>query len=269
LTTLIAWVGVDQRGPASVYLAADSRITWPGQATWDNGRKLFASYSQPDLLGYSGQAFFPTQALSQIVELIDRTLLFSQDTPPPERLALIVEALERSASTYPRRSDKDFDVLYSTRQGQGTASSFALSHIHFVGGRATEPISIGLPKTSSVLAVLGSGGATFEKSLAAWRLSDVGGTSRCVFSALADSLRARGDPFSGGPPQLAGLYRVGPGRTFGVVWEGQRFYCGMEVGKIGSEANVTWHNGLFEICDHGTLKRREGAQPQPRPRNLA
>ena len=58
MTTLISWVGADQRGPASIRLAADSRISWSlsgsEQKKWDFGKKLFASHSGPEIVGYCG-----------------------------------------------------------------------------------------------------------------------------------------------------------------------------------------------------------------------
>ena len=258
---------MDARGPTSLYFAADSRISWPNNI-WDSGRKLFASYSQPDVLGYAGQVALPTQALSQLIDSIDRRLLFGQGTPPTERLALITEVLERSTESYPLPVEKDFEVLYGTRHGHRIPSSFSLSHLSFVRGRAAKPSSIELPKTSAVASILGSGEAAFRQSLRTWKSSEVGGTSRSVFSAFADSLKSGSDPHSGGSPQLIGLYRVGPARTFGLVWEGKLFCCGIELRKPTSQRTITWHNDLFEICDPSTLRREEEAQPQPRPHNV-
>jgi hypothetical protein len=269
MTTLLAWVGVDQRAPSSLYLAADSRITWGENVVWDHGRKLFASRTQPDVIGYSGEVFFPTQAIGQIIELIDGNLLFEPGAVPQDRLALIVGALERSAATYPPRVGRDFDLLYGTREGRGLQSRFRVFQVHFSGGRAEEMSSIELPRSSSVVVVLGSGRGTFEETLRTWEASASGGTSRAVFSAFADSLRTARDPYSGGPPQLVGLYRTGAGKTFGVVWHDERFLCGMHVERMQGDMTVGWHNDLFEICDPQSLARKKGMQPQPRPRELA
>jgi hypothetical protein len=268
LTTLISWVGADPRRLSSIYLASDSRMTWPNSSTWDCGRKLFASDHQPDVFGYVGEAFFPSQTLGQIVDHIDSGLLLNRGTPPLQRAALIAETLERSAKEYPRVSGERFEILYATRHGHGSSSLFALFHLEFSGGRVAGPVSIELPKKSGVVKVLGSGGTTFERTLTVWQSGEVGGTSRSVFSALAEVLRTPGDPSSGGPPQLVGLYGVGNGKTFGVIWEGRRFCCGLEVGNTGRQRNVRWHNELFEICDPTALRRLAGAQPQPRPRSM-
>ena len=55
MTTLISWVGIDQRRPTSLYLASDSRISWGSQHhRWDVGRKLFSCKVSADIFGYCG-----------------------------------------------------------------------------------------------------------------------------------------------------------------------------------------------------------------------
>jgi hypothetical protein len=76
------------------------------------------------------------------------------------------------------------------------------------------------------------------------------------------------DPMSGPPPQLVGLYRIGPGHPFGLIWEGRRYYYATEVTGDVETRSVQWHNSLFEICDPSTLGRALEAQPQPRPSQL-
>lgn len=73
MTAFAAWVGVDQRGPASLYLASDRRISWSGQPfrTWDSGRKVFACSTHPDVFGYVGDVLFPSLVLGQVATLID------------------------------------------------------------------------------------------------------------------------------------------------------------------------------------------------------
>ena len=75
MTSFVAWVGVDARGPASIYLASDSRISWvdPDKTfeTWDYGRKLFASKKYPEIFGYFGDTLFPSQMLGQVLDLIE------------------------------------------------------------------------------------------------------------------------------------------------------------------------------------------------------
>ena len=127
---------------------------------------------------------------------------------------------------------------------------------------------IEFPVSSGIMAVLGSGRAAFQASYDRWQHSDAAGTSRTVFSALGDAMRAGVDPNTGGPPQLVGLYRIGSGRTFGIIWEGKRYFYGTEVKHAARFETVNWHNELFEIGDPGSLGRRIDSQPQPRPNSL-
>lgn len=270
MTTLIAWVGADQRGPASIRLAADSRISWnllngSVDKTWDFGKKLFASHNGPDIVGYCGDVLFPTQTLGQIFELIDRGVFFRTDTTPEERLRLIVEALERSAAHYPQSETREFTLLYGTRTSEGMPGKFTLYKVDFAGGKNLYKQEIPIPQKSGILAMLGSGGNQFKKHLDRWEKSDVGGTSRAVFSSFADFLKSGDDLKSGGSPQLTGLFRTGPARAFGMIWKECRFLGGMELGDSEANSKVEWYNEQFEICDPRTLKRCAIAQPQPRP----
>src|SRR5690349_5803581 len=77
---------------------------------------------------------------------------------------------------------------------------------------------------SGVIAVLGSGSHNVQVPLDEWAASHSGGTSRAVFSAFCDSLRSGDDPFSGGPPQLVGLWRKSPPQTFEVIWQQRRYF---------------------------------------------
>jgi hypothetical protein len=232
---------------------------------WDFGKKLFASHSNPDVVGYCGDVLFPTQTLGQIFELIDRGVFFPTGATPEEKLKLIVEALERSAAQYPQSETREFKLLYGTRTSEGMQGKFKLYQVDYAGGKNVSKKDIPIPEKSGILARLGSGGDPFERHLARWENSDVGGTSRAVFSSFADFLKSGDDPKSGGPPQLTGLFRKGPARAFGMVWNGCRFLGGMELADTEVNSKIEWYNEQFEICDPRTLKRRPIAQPQPRP----
>lgn len=76
MTLLVSWVGVDPRGPASAYIATDSRISWSEENVFDYGRKVFALDNHPDIFGYVGDVLFPSIVLTQIAEMADTGLLF-------------------------------------------------------------------------------------------------------------------------------------------------------------------------------------------------
>lgn len=267
MTSLIAWVGVDNRGAASLYFASDSRISWPGAEVWDHGRKLFACRRQPHIFGYCGDVLFPTQTLSQITEIIDSNLMasgpFESVNSHTEKVSSV---LESAFKTYPAAAKRKFDVLHCMREGEHMQSRFHVNQITFDMSGSAKIAPLQLPSQSGVMAVLGSGSHSVQARLDDWAASHTGGTSRAVFSAFCDSLRSGDDPLSGGPPQLVGLWRKSPPQTFGVIWQERRYFYGLEAGVPPSQDGVHWFNELFEICDPVTLARKEGAQPQPRPK---
>ena len=47
MTSLAAWPGIDSRGLSTLYIVADSRISWPGSSDhWEFGAKVFARDSE-------------------------------------------------------------------------------------------------------------------------------------------------------------------------------------------------------------------------------
>ena len=268
MTSLISWIGIDQRGPASAYFASDSRITWGGKNGWEHGRKLFASSKYPHILGYCGDVLFPTQTLSQVIEMIDAGLLLDNSDTIDVSVEKMVSVISSAFDTYPSTAKKRFEVLYCFREGDGVSALFHLRHIVFDPIQAPRVSIINLPAHSDIVANLGTGAVSMRASLEPWKASEVGGTSRAVFSAFSDSLRSGIDRNSAGPPQLVGLQRRFAAKTFGIVWEQRRYFYGLEVDLVTSSTDVRWFNDRLEICDPQTMSRRIDAQPQPRPRGL-
>jgi hypothetical protein len=124
VTSLLAWVGVDQRGPASVYMASDSRISWGAKQYWDFGRKLFASTRFPELFGYCGDVAFPSHVLGQTTVLIDTGLLFELTDSPLAKLEKVKTSLSRSLAGYPSTYRRPFSIVYCTRENMGMHSIF-------------------------------------------------------------------------------------------------------------------------------------------------
>lgn len=267
MTVLVSWAGVDSRGPASLYLASDSRMSWPDKSCWDYGRKLFASQVTPDVLGYSGDAFPPTQVLSQITSRLDAGAFFQGNESCDTRAELIAAFIADSMSSYPPPHRGEFQVLYGTRVGEGNRATFFAYRIDFRGG-STRTQQATMPIESNVLCVVGSGRNAMEKRLAAWQISDVGRTSRAVFGALCDTIAGNEDPRVGGAPQLVSLYRKGPARTIGVSFEGRGFVDGAAANPASSREPYEWRNSRFERLDSASLELLAGSQRQPRPRQV-
>jgi hypothetical protein len=75
LTSLVVWVTVDQRGPASAYIATDSRISWPTGPTeatqWDGARKMYSTTKLAHIMGYVGDVLFPALTLPVVAAQLD------------------------------------------------------------------------------------------------------------------------------------------------------------------------------------------------------
>jgi hypothetical protein len=122
---------------------------------------------------------------------------------------------------------------------------------------------VALLDVSALTIVLGSGDRVVTNHQIAAR-NELGTFSRAVFTGFCDSLISGEDPFSGGAPQLVGLYRNGSGMHFGTILRGKSYYRGLEAAQL-SVPQIEWRNELFERCD-SSGKRIEGAQAQPRLR---
>ncbi len=215
--------------------------------------------------GYCGDAFFPTQILSQVIDMIDAQLLCPEGHSSADCIASIVRTISESLKNYGANPKPNFSIIHAMRIGIKMQSRFEVHKVDFSHGNRGNPHFIKIPQDSGVLASIVSGQTAFDASMSKWRRSDVQATSRAVFSAFCDALRDGIDPLSGPPPQLVGLYRIGGGRAFGVVWNRHRYFYGTEVAGDMSSRNIKWHNDLFELCDPATLERETGSQPQPRP----
>ncbi len=264
MTSLVGWVAVDARAPSSLYVASDSRITWGGPThRWDQGRKVFACLTKAHLFAYVGAVLFPALALPTITERIDRGLLVDDGRGWAVN---VHEAVRLLHSDYPPRHRSDFGIVHGYRSGERMSCRFHLSITKYdAAADSWQVVDPPMPERSSVLHVDGSGSQAVRDVALLWQQSPSRDTSRAVFGAFHEAVRAGADPLSGGAPQIGGLYRIGPGRMLGVVLEGQRYFSGAKL--IGGEnvAGIEWRNGLFERVDGKTRRRLLGAQKhQPR-----
>ncbi|WP_437757885.1 hypothetical protein [Sorangium sp. So ce1389] len=269
MTTLVSWLGVDQRGPTSLYLASDSRFTWESGETWDYGRKLFASRSRPVILGYCGDVLFASQTIAQALDLIDLGLLVVDTLTHVEHgLASLTDFLQSALTSYPKSQQRPFSVICACRSGSGMTSNFGVSEVSWSADRGWLTCPHTLPAQSAVVVARGSGNATFGGADKQWRKSDIGGTSRAVYSAFCDHVASGTDAKTGGAPQLVGIYRVGAAITFGVIYAKQRWLSGAPVATCDPRATLEWRDDLFQRCDGHTLGPLPQAQRHARPAGL-
>lgn len=246
-----------------MYIASDSRISWGTVDTWDRGRKTFASSSSPHIFGYWGDVLFPSLALPTVLDEIAAGTMRSRGSAFGD----IVNSLRRLWDGYPQREQRDFGIILGTRRRDGMDSVFELAVITFEAENGTwELREVPMPCASARLHLAGSGSRYVREAETVWQDSAQGGTSRAIYSAFVEALSQGADPYSGGAPQLVGLYRKGPGVRFGTVYQGKRYIAGNRVTQRRARiSNVQWFNELFERADGGRAKRLPQAQKHALP----
>ena len=273
MTTLVAWVSYSATGerpdlPKAIYFASDSRITWGSQARrWDAGRKLFSPLAEPHLFGYCGDVVFPSLVLGQVVSAIDNNILFERGMAADERHERILESMKGSFHRRHNAPDQDFSVLHAFREKSWPSTKFSVWYVDYqTKTKMWTSKKLPIPTETKPLIYLGSGRSSAKVFGRQWEASDVGGTSRSIFSAFCESIEAGSDRLTGGPPQIAGLYmKMGP-QTFGSVNNGRLYLHGLEISRGKMLANIEWRDELFQRIDQKTLKPLRGARRFARPR---
>ncbi|WP_433534551.1 hypothetical protein ACQPZK_20485 [Micromonospora sp. CA-249363] len=258
MTSIVAWAAVDARAVASLYIASDSRISTPDGAGWNQGRKVFACANRPHIFGYWGDVLFPALAIPVLVDRLDHGLPADDQGAAPLDFE---QAVRRLWKDYPAHWRADLGIIRGYRIGRGMDCRFMLEILTYEARKdAWKTRAVPVPDHSSFLHVAGSGAKAVHETHELWLASTSAGTSRAAFSTLCESLRRGTDPRSGGAPQLAGLYRIGAGKLFGVVVGNQRYFTGSHLPGDEVPAAVEWRNELFERVDGAKRRRLPGAQ---------
>jgi hypothetical protein len=157
MTLLVSWTGVDTHGTASVYMAADSRITWSKEIQFDYGRKVFGFANHPDILGYCGDVLFPSIVLGQITEMAEAGLLFGDGSSCKEKFEAIKEKLVQIFEKYPRDVEQitreSLQVIHASREPQDN-SKFSCHMIEWRRRKEWTGKELALPNQSGLLCVL-------------------------------------------------------------------------------------------------------------------
>lgn len=264
MTLIVSWIGVDDKkggkSIASIYLASDSRYSWDTNTKYNYGQKVFGSSSYPEIFSFCGDVLFPIHVIIQIVSQIDNHLLIKKEDSAETKRAKIFHYLDSSLRSYPKQCMVGgFSILYATRVGK----NFNLYRYHYTNKLECDEIN--LPNKSTKVYSGGSGSIEFDEN---WMQCDNEKnnnheTSRAVYHCLSETLKNIKDPRTGGLPQVVGLYRNKNSRLIGIVENDKKYIFGKEALPEISSQNIEWRNGNFEIIDHCTLKRKEGAQVQP------
>jgi hypothetical protein len=267
MTSLVCWIGKDHRKVNSVYIVTDSRITIGNHVVSDSAQKVFACATRPEIYGYCGSADRPPEVLRSLVSALDSgsiemTAASGYDSAEQVRRFLAGQLPITAAG--PDYSNTV--IVRAVRTGEGfERAEFSVFQFYVTAG-GWDWSSVELPDVSDVVVAMGSGADRVRKWREYW--SSAQGrrrTSRGVFSALCGALRAEEDHWSGGPPQLVGMYQEGPAIVFGVIFNGARYLLGREV---PADAATHWRDELFQIFDGESMKPGPLAAVHLRPRGL-
>ncbi|MEI4650875.1 hypothetical protein WAG28_23720 [Bacillus cereus] len=265
MTLVVAWIGVDTKGPGSVYIASDSRVSWGNKSYFDYARKVFAFNNYPDILGYCGDVGFPSIVLSQIIEMADSGLLFKDDFTCKEKFEAINETLKNAFLKYPSEvTYGSLKIIHISREATDN-KKFVCHLIKWNPKDNWGYEEVTLPAESGLILAMGSGETEFQTNYGRYQNGDNTGTSRNVFQCFCDTLFNIEDTQCGGSPQLVGLYRK-PESTalrFGIIKDGKRYLFGAEIDNPINFDMIEWRNEFFELCDGRTMLKLEHAQRQP------
>lgn len=259
MTLIISWVGVDSRGIASLYMASDSRYSW-GNAVYDHGIKVFGSSRFPEIFGFCGDVLFPSIVLGQLIPQIDAGLLITDSDDSITKNDKVLNYIKSSLNSYPTKiSTGSFKMLHGTR----TNGNFNCYLTEFSIIHGLKNYEVPLPKNSTVICSAGSGKKEFDENYERARKNNNYGTSRGVFNCFSKTLMTIKDPFTGGMPQIVGLYRIGNRLLFGIVSSEKKYIYGKETSEDINSSSIEWRNENFERMDPRSLKLLSGAQRQP------
>ncbi len=111
MTSLASWSGVDSRGPSSIYLVSDSRISWGGTpSSFDFGSKVFASSASTDMFSYCGDVLFPVIALGQIESLMAEDILDFEQLSSTQRHSEVATLLKGAFDGFPKAHQSPFSI---------------------------------------------------------------------------------------------------------------------------------------------------------------
>lgn len=269
MTLIVSWIGVDSRAPSSMYIASDSRITWD-KNHFDQGKKVFACKTYPDIFGYCGDVLFPLMVLNQIVDSIDSGLLYSPNWDYRKKTAKVRQRLMDSFRRYPSNVNSimndSVEILHGIRDDSD--ASFHCMQLKWTRKENKWHFrELPIKKYSYQIRVSGSGARKFNEIYRDYECHPQFKTSRAVFQTFCDTLDVINEPTVGGAPQLVGLYRKkeSPGIMFGIINKGSRFFAGLQVDNYcrNNLEQVEWRNELFERCDGKNKIIIKGAQKQP------
>ncbi|CAA0080090.1 Uncharacterised protein [Zhongshania aliphaticivorans] len=266
MTLLVAWAGIDSRGPASVYIATDSRVSWGSKGHFDHANKTFALQKFPAIIGYCGDSMASLMLISQAI-----TLMEAVPESHGQNLENLVDVLIRFAvrnySQYPAElSSGSFTVVICGKSRTESAGEFACYQVDSTFDKTTKKF-LKLPEQSGPIVVAGSGASEFGDRYERHQSVENPNksTSRDVFHVFNQTISNTAIYSVGNIPQITTVIRkpYSGGAHCGVVVNSQRYIAGQLIDKDIAPKELQWFNDNFEITNPQTKRRQDGAQAQP------
>lgn len=259
MTLIIGWLACDQNGPCSAYMASDSRIS-NKYNSYDYSQKLFALKCTPDILGYCGETIFTSQCLSRLTSICDEGHLLCDNMTFSERSDIIFAEIQKDYERYNLNNER-IKIYHIGRELNKTfcACEYACD------GKKWDKQNISTDYSKSTkLFCEGSGSTEYEKRFRYFEKGNNEDTSRNYFHCFCDILKDIKDSYTGGNPQLVGLYDGKyNGMYHGTIIGGKTYYKAIEIDNVYNMSGIRWYNEKFEICDFNSKKKKIGAMSQP------
>lgn len=264
MTLIASWGSADckRKGNklSAVYFCADSRITWPGACSFDQGQKVFGCIKSPEIFCYCGDAQFVPMSLPPLLSEIDSGVLFPLGCSYHQKRDSILDFFQQKLNSYPPGLRPNSTTIY-----YATCINWSFYMAKFCCNTSGITVNdISLTHESSLIFCDGSGSKQFKDRWITRNTEAINEhkTSRNVYRCMVECIEGD-DLRTGGVPQLIGLFRNGKVQQFGIVRDGKRFFQGREVPDGKSLSGVEWRNDNYERVDPHTMDLLPGAQPQP------
>jgi hypothetical protein len=278
MSTLVSFFGIDdkptkQSGHASAYLVSDSRITYEdGRPPRNDAQKVFACENYPAIFGYVG-----SETLEQIIIGLLKAInppengLFSGCFGSEAKSQRVLEYLQGKAGNQTPLSH-DSTIVYIGRDDVGSANE-ARFHIWCFNrkkemGSDWHPEQLKVPDISGGSKDCYSWGTghhlltkKFGRNLGPYeKQSDL----TCAYPrATQQAIEAKHDINSGGPIQIAALFRGGNGNYLGMILEKKKYVCG-KIWTTESPQVSRWVDEDFDECNPETLEKRSDRKMNPK-----
>lgn len=282
MTTLAYWAGYDNKGITSIYIATDSRFKYSysnGKADdySDNSQKSFHSSITPDIFGIYGNNVLGFDRI--IYDLIDNLPVYRAMHSAEEYVSSIgIKIL----STINKKNIKKPNgrIIHGFRW----LSPIKFQFVEYIIKENNKVVSVdvkeikikvdvgfdGSYKQLSELVSFCYPRASGSESLYAVISDDKDrsqrGFSRWHWQVFCDHINDPKDDYTGGAPQLVGLYEKWNGINFGIYFNSIPYIDGKRIGATGLcliPDGMKWHDELFQrINKYGELV--DGAQRHAR-----